>query len=82
MHSGDRGTGRPRAVTELSVLDVLRKNVAAMPAADVASEVGISRATAQRYLSGLVDGGAVAVQLKYGTTGRPEHRYSLRESLG
>lgn len=82
LHSGDRNAGRPRAVTELSVLEVLRNNAVPLPAADVATEVGISRATAQRYLSGLVDDGAVAVQLKYGTTGRPEHRYSLKESLG
>ena len=82
LHSGDRNAGRPRAVTELSVLEVLRNNAAPLPAADVATEGGISRATAQRYLSGLVDDGAVAVQLKYGTTGRPEHRYSLKENLG
>jgi two-component system CitB family response regulator len=82
LHSGDRNAGRPRAVTELSVLEVLRNNAVPLSAADVATEVGISRATAQRYLSGLVDDGAVAVQLKYGTTGRPEHRYSLKESLG
>jgi two-component system CitB family response regulator len=81
LHSGDKNTGRPRAVTELSVLDVLRSRAEPMPAADVASEVGISRATAQRYLSGLVDDGAVSVQLRYGTTGRPEHLYGLRESL-
>lgn len=82
LHSGDRSTGRPRAVTELSVLEVLRDSAVAMPAADVAARVGISRATAQRYLSGLVDDGAANVQLRYGTTGRPEHRYSIREVVG
>lgn len=78
LHPGDRNVGRPRAVTELSVLDVLRSREAPVPAADVAAAVGISRATAQRYLSGLVDDGAITVQLRYGTTGRPEHRYSIR----
>jgi two-component system CitB family response regulator len=44
-------------------------------AAEIARAVGISRATAQRYLSALADDGAVEIQLRYGTTGRPEHRY-------
>lgn len=79
MHPGDKNAGRPRAVTEISVLEELRRGEDARPAADIAAAVGISRATAQRYLSGLVDDGAVAVQLRYGTTGRPEHRYSIRE---
>jgi two-component system CitB family response regulator len=78
LHPGDKGTGRPRAVTELSVLEALQQVAEPTPAAQIATAVGISRATAQRYLSGLVDDGAVAVQLQYGTTGRPEHRYSLR----
>lgn len=81
MHPGDKNTGRPRAVTEISVLEELRGRSDASPAADIATAVGISRATAQRYLSGLVDDGAVAVHLRYGTTGRPEHRYSIRESV-
>jgi two-component system CitB family response regulator len=81
LHPGDRNTGRPRAVTELSVMEVLKARAQPTPAAEIAAEVGISRATAQRYLSGLVDDGAITVQLRYGTTGRPEHRYSIREEL-
>lgn len=81
LHPGDKSVGRPRAVTELSVLEVLRTRATPTPAADVATEVGISRATAQRYLSGLVDDGAISVQLRYGTTGRPEHRYSIRQDV-
>jgi len=79
IHPGDQNTRRPRAVTKISVLEELRKRAGASPAADIATAVGISRATAHRYLSGLVDDGAVAVQLRYGTTGRPEHRYSIRQ---
>ncbi|HKP07007.1 MAG TPA: helix-turn-helix domain-containing protein, partial [Microbacterium sp.] len=37
--------------------------------------VGISRATAQRHLATLAARGQVEVRLRYGTTGRPEHRY-------
>lgn len=44
-------------------------------AAEVAATVGISRATAQRYLTYLERHGVLKLQLKYGTTGRPEHRY-------
>jgi response regulator of citrate/malate metabolism len=45
-------------------------------AAEVAERVGISRPTAQRYLSYLTRHGVVRLQLRYGVTGRPEHRYS------
>ncbi|MEY9931972.1 response regulator of citrate/malate metabolism [Catenulispora sp. GP43] len=45
-------------------------------ASEVAERVGISRPTAQRYLSYLTRHGVVRLQLRYGATGRPEHRYS------
>jgi len=44
---------------------------------DVAERVGISRATAQRYLSSLAQAEVVRLELNYGATGRPEHRYRL-----
>ena len=44
-------------------------------ALEVADRIGISRATAQRYLSLLADTGRLEVQLRYGSTGRPEHRF-------
>lgn len=78
LHPGEMGSGKPRAATELAVLDILRRNGAPTRAADVSSEVGVSRATAQRYLSSLVYDGAATVQLRYGATGRPEHLYSVR----
>lgn len=49
-----------------------------LSAAEVAETVGISRATAQRYLTYLERHGVVKLQLRYGATGRPEHRYVLR----
>ena len=53
-------------------------------AAEVADAVGISRATAQRYLTYLERHGIVRLHLRYGVTGRPEHRYRpvspIRES--
>lgn len=42
----------------------------------VAEAIGISRATAQRYLSELVDAGRARLALRYGAAGRPEHSYS------
>ncbi|HEY8914473.1 response regulator [Lacisediminihabitans sp.] len=78
LHPGESGAGKPRAATEAAVLEILRRTSVPTAASEVASEVGISRATAQRYLSSLVYEGAATVQLRYGSTGRPEHRYSVR----
>lgn len=44
-------------------------------AAELAATLGIGRATAQRYLAGLVDEGRATMRLRYGSTGRPEHEY-------
>jgi response regulator of citrate/malate metabolism len=44
-------------------------------AAEVAECVGVSRPTAQRYLSYLADQGIVELRLRYGGPGRPEQRY-------
>jgi two-component system CitB family response regulator len=41
----------------------------------VATERGIARATAQRYLAALARDGSAEMHLRYGATGRPEHRY-------
>jgi response regulator of citrate/malate metabolism len=46
-----------------------------LSAAEVAKRTGMSRATAQRYLTHLHDLGRVAVRLRYGASGRPEHGY-------
>ena len=46
-----------------------------MSAAEVAEITGMSRATAQRYLSHLHEVGRVEIRLRYGSGGRPEHRY-------
>ena len=46
-----------------------------LSAAEVAAITGISRSTAQRYLSYLVRDGLARLELRYGAAGRPEHRY-------
>ncbi|WP_445996543.1 response regulator [Okibacterium fritillariae] len=79
VHSGDSpGGSRSRSATEQAVLDAVERADAELSAVDVAERVGVSRATAQRYLSGLAADGSIRVQLNYGSTGRPEHRYLPR----
>lgn len=43
---------------------------------DLAERTGVSRQTAQRYLKLLERTGRVRLSLRYGETGRPEHRYT------
>jgi two-component system CitB family response regulator len=57
------------------VSDRLRTEGTPLSAAEVAAQLGIARATAQRYLTALADSGAVEMRLRYGVTGRPEHEY-------
>jgi two-component system CitB family response regulator len=61
------------SVTGEAIVEVLRRAGDAVTAADVAEATGVSRATAQRYLSDLARDGRVRLTLRYGTTGRPEH---------
>ncbi|WP_256105069.1 response regulator [Streptomyces sp. ODS05-4] len=42
----------------------------------IAERAGMSRQTAQRYLKLLERAGRVVLSLRYGETGRPEHRYA------
>lgn len=61
------------------VRNVVRSAHADVSAAEVADAIGISRATAQRYLAYLERHGVVRLKLRYGSTGRPEHRYAIAE---
>jgi response regulator of citrate/malate metabolism len=62
-------------VTARLVTEALRRADQPQTAADVADQLGISRATAQRYLAALADDGRAMLSLRYGSTGRPEHQY-------
>ena len=68
--------------TAEAVRDALQAAREAKTAAEVADAVGVSRATAQRYLSDLARAGRVELTLRYGATGRPEHRYAWRGAGG
>lgn len=63
------------AATEAAVLTAVTEAGEAT-VMQVAQSVGISRATAQRYLAQLAQIGSLRLDLRYGSRGRPEHRYS------
>jgi len=65
------------APTLRAVYDAVAGADGGLSAAEIASTIGISRATAQRSLTQLEQGGAILLELKYGKTGRPEHRYTV-----
>ena len=62
--------------TKQLVLQALQDANAPMSASEVAAAIGVSRATAQRYLAGLASSNDVKVGLRYGTTGRPEQEFA------
>ncbi|WP_433591009.1 response regulator [Nocardia sp. CA-145437] len=70
------GAAAAASPTKDLVLQAVRDADVAMSAAQVAAAIGISRATAQRYLANLVGAGDLRMQLRYGSTGRPEQEYS------
>ncbi|MFI1971372.1 two-component system response regulator [Streptomyces cinnamoneus] len=55
---------------------VLSDAACPLSAHEVAERSGLSRSTAQRYLKRLQESGRLSLTLKYGETGRPEHRYA------
>jgi response regulator of citrate/malate metabolism len=81
---------RPRIATQQSstaapsptkqlVLQALRASDKPMSSAEVSSAIGVSRATAQRYLATLATTGDVTIGLRYGTTGRPEQEFAAAD---
>lgn len=76
-------TGLPKgqsAPTMALIRDLLQKSPEELSAAEIATTIGVSRSTAQRYLAELARQGKVELRLHYGTAGRPEHRYRLASS--
>ncbi|MGW5647288.1 response regulator [Saccharopolyspora sp. NPDC003752] len=77
LHEGDRPAA-PKGQSTLTsqlVIDALRNGGGARSAAEIAEELGIARATAQRYLAALAQDGRAVMTLRYGASGRPEHQY-------
>ena len=61
--------------TKQLVLQALRASDKPMSSAEVSAAIGVSRATAQRYLATLATTAEVTIGLRYGTTGRPEQEF-------
>ncbi|MGO4596233.1 response regulator [Terrabacter sp. 2RAF25] len=64
--------------TMARVLEIVTAAPRSIGAAEVAERLGASRPTAQRYLATLVRKQLIDLDLSYGSTGRPEHRYVPR----
>lgn len=77
----ERLPARPTKGHSAPTLELVRNAVQEaatdVSATEVADVVGISRATAQRYLTYLAQHGVVTLRLRYGVAGRPEHRYHM-----
>ncbi|WGD38327.1 response regulator [Lysinibacter sp. HNR] len=80
FHAVTAGGDATQSATELSIREVINTSLEELSAVDVASAVGVSRATAQRYLTALATSGHIRMRLRYGSAGRPEHRYSSLSS--
>ncbi|QWF80112.1 response regulator [Amycolatopsis sp. CA-230715] len=77
LHEQDRSAapkGQSSATSRL-ISDQLKQADGPLSAAEIAGELGIARATAQRYLTALTESGSAVMGLRYGATGRPEHEY-------
>lgn len=69
-----KGLSRPTLDLVLRILQEAGRDLAATEVADLAR---LSRVTARRYLDHLVQSGRVELVMRYGSRGRPEHRYHL-----
>lgn len=70
-------TTAAHAVTRELVLGTVRDAAGPLSAGEVAAAVGVSRATAQRYLADMVARGLLRMRLRYGAAGRPEQEYRV-----
>ena len=62
------------------VMKCLQEQSDAVSALGLAQTTGLSRGTTRRYLEFLVDTGRATMELRYGSAGRPEHRYRLADA--
>jgi response regulator of citrate/malate metabolism len=77
--STTRPAGEPLPPTMRKILDTIRSSPSPLSASALAAHLGLSRPTAQRYLTELNRRGAVTLHLEYGHTGRPVNRYVATE---
>ena len=70
----------PKGLNEVTLRQVLLhllKSVTPLSAEDVADGVGLARVTARRYLDYLEKSGKLALEVQYGSVGRPINRYKV-----
>jgi response regulator of citrate/malate metabolism len=70
----------PKGLSPASLTRVAERLAACLTdasAAELAESLGMSRVSARRYLEHLVITGAAEVAPRYGSAGRPEHRYRM-----
>lgn len=78
---GSEATGRrppataAQGVTRELVLGAVQAAAGPLSAGEVAALIGVSRATAQRYLADMVGRNLLRMRLRYGVAGRPEQEY-------
>ncbi|MFS0712386.1 response regulator [Microbacterium sp. 2P01SA-2] len=78
VDGGDHaGLPKGLAATTLTQVVAALDPVVALTGAEVAAACGISRATANRYLTHLVDTGVIHLSHRYGKRGRPQVLYRL-----
>ncbi len=69
-------------LTMAKILDVITRSGEPLGASEIAHTLGMSRPTAQRYLSELERRRLIHLELSYGATGRPVHRYRSGADVG
>lgn len=62
-----------------SILRFVEESTEPVSASDISLALGLSRATAQRYLSQMVESRMLELELQYGTTGRPIHKFRVHK---
>ncbi len=75
--NGRSSSDAPRSPTASSILKMIEDGKKPVSANEVSEELGLSRATAQRYLSQMVENGQLELVLRYGSTGRPIHLFHI-----
>lgn len=73
-HSEPLPKGLSDATLDL-ISQALKRSGSGLAAAAVAEAAGVSRVTARRYLDHLCQLGKAELTMRYGSPGRPEHRY-------
>ncbi len=74
----------PKGIDPITLNEITRlfeeKQVEEITAVELSIQIGASRSTARRYLEYLVRTNKIETKLIYGSVGRPERKYILRET--